>query len=162
VTLSKTLKGLALTATFSLFLAAPAIGVPAGDEYLPQIPSATGDKPVSEAAPARAVDTSARDGDGTKDSPKKGGTEGEGDEDRSGALALDSGGGDGGDSGGVLDTLLDPIVLLLIGGVLTIAIGMLLARRQNGDSPDPSRARRASSDAPLTPDGEIVGDPERP
>jgi hypothetical protein len=156
VTLSVTLRGLALTAILSLAVAAPAFGVPAGDEYLPQVPSATGDEPVSEAGAAGGSSSSRND-------PKKDArtVDEEGDEEASGALALGSGGGDD-DSGGVLDTLLDPIVLLLIAGVLTIAIGMLLARRQNGDSPDPSRARRKSSDAPLTPDGEIISGPERP
>ena len=157
MTLAETSKGLALTAIFWLLIAAPALGVPAGDEYLPQVPSATGEKPVgtdpSTAGPAEPE--TAKKADTTKDDENK-------TDDESAALALDPSGGGGDDSGGVLDTLLDPIVLLLIGGVLAIAVGMLLARRQNGDSPDPSRARRASSDAPHTPDGEIVGGGERP
>jgi hypothetical protein len=167
MTPSRTFKGLALTATFSLLLAAPALGVPAGDEYLPAVPSPTGDKPVNETGGSSADPTTGAGGsvedDGSKkgDDQKKDGSE-SADEDAGGTLVSGSGGDDGDDSGGVLDTLLDPIVLLLIAGVLTIAIGMLLARRQNGDSPDPSRARRKSSDAPPTPDGEIVGSPERP
>lgn len=159
MTLKRTFKGLALATALSLFLAAPAIGVPAGDEYLPQVPSATGDKPVSE-----NPDASAGEGDSNGNGNGKGDrtTPRGDDEENQDAGALASSGGGDDDSGGVLDTLLDPIVLLLIGGVLTIAIGLMLARKQNGDSPDPSKARRASSDAPLPPDGEIVGGAERP
>ena len=164
MTLANTFKGVALTAAFSLLIAAPASAVPAGDEYLPQVPSSTGDKPVNESAdPSPSSDSASASGgseDGKKDSKEKDPKEDSGEAGE--ALLAGSGGDDGDGSGGVLDTLLDPIVLLLIGGVLAIAIGMLLARRQNGDSPDPSRARRSSADAPPTPDGEIVGGAEHP
>jgi len=145
----------------SLSCAAPALAVPAGDEYLPQVPTATGPKPVNDSSDAGTpvADTGGGDekGDATKDVQTK-----DDEESSDTALAAGSSGDDGDDSGGgVLDTLLDPIVLLLIGGVLTIAVGLMLARRQNGDSPDPSRARRSSSDAPKPPKGEIVGGTER-
>lgn len=161
MTLPETLKSLSLAAAVSLLCAAPALAVPAGDEYLPQVPTATGDKPVNETADAGGSASGGENAGSGKDGEDSEATQGddsEASETESGALAA----GDDGDSdGGVLDTLLDPIVLLVIGGVLTIAVGLMLARKQNGDSPDPSRARRSSSDAPPPPDGEIVGGSER-
>jgi hypothetical protein len=156
VTLAEKLRLLVLGIAGSLLVAAPAQGAPAGDEYLPQIPSSTGPKPVSEDPEAGVGAGSAKGEAGSaKDAA---GDSGDSSGEASGSLAAGGGGDDGDDSGGgVLDTLLDPIVLLLIGGVLTIAVGLMLARRQNGDSPDPSRARRSSSDAPKPPEGEIVG-----
>ena len=144
-----------------MLCAAPALAAPAGDEYLPQVPTATGDKPVNETkdigAPSADSDVSSKDEKARDDKAADDSTDSESSE-----LAAGSGGGDDGDdSGGVLDTLLDPIVLLLIGGVLSIAVGLMLARKQNGDSPDPSRARRSSSGAPKPPKGEIVGGAER-
>jgi hypothetical protein len=158
VTLPETIKSLGLAAAVSLLCAAPALAVPAGDEYLPQVPTATGDKPVNESGDAGGSSGGEK---ATSDKDKKDPDAENDSETESGALAAGSG-DDGDDSGGgVLDTLLDPIVLLVIGGVLTIAVGLMLARKQNGDSPDPSRARRSSSDAPPPPDGEIVGGSER-
>ena len=154
-----------MPAAVSMLCAAPALAAPAGDEYLPQVPTATGDKPVNETkdigAPAAGSDALGADENGNAGKDGKDGND-DGSSDDSSTLAAGSGGGDDGDdSGGVLDTLLDPIVLLLIGGVITIAVGLMLARKQNGDSPDPSRARRSSSDAPMPPSGEIIGGSER-
>ena len=57
----------------------------------------------------------------------------------------------------MLDTLLDPIVLLLVAGVLLVAVGMTLHRRHGED---PKRIRdhavRDRAKVPPTPDGEIV------
>ena len=44
----------------SLSCAAPVLAVPAGEEYLPQVPTATGDKPVNESSDAGG--TSAAEG----------------------------------------------------------------------------------------------------
>ena len=157
---SKTIRCLAFATAISLSCAAPALAVPAGDEYLPQVPTATGDKPVNDSSDAGGTPV-ADTGDGDKQQDAED-VKANDEESSDTALAAGSSGDDGDDSGGgVLDTLLDPIVLLLIGGVLTIAVGLMLARRQNGDSPDPSRARRSSSDAPKPPKGEIVGGTER-
>ena len=142
--------------------AGPAGAQNPGDEYLPQIPSATGDQPVGPAGgsgggsgPTGTGDTGApvpKDGKG-----KPGSSTGEGPpslrppSDRNLSVASS-----GEDSSGLLDTLLNPIVLLLIFGVPAIAVGMILARRQ-GDRGSGDRGRRAGQAPPPTPDGEIVG-----
>jgi hypothetical protein len=154
VTLVHTFKVVALTAAVSLALAAQALGAPSDSQYLPQVPSATGDKPVSEDPGSFGSSTVADDqanGDGGKDGDSE-----------ADLLAGGNSSDDGDSSGGVLDTLLDPIVLLLIAGVLTIAVGMMLARKQGGEGPDPSKAPRKRPDAPATPDGEIIGGQELP
>ena len=159
---SPTFKGLVLTTVLSLAIAASANAAPAGDEYVPQIPSSTGDQPIQE-GPAgldaaggspseEAGQPSDQDGVQGTDGPT--GPDDSDDSDDSSAL-LAGGSDDDDSSSGALDTLLDPIVLLLIAGVLTIAVGMTLVRRQ-GDGPNPANARRASSAAPPTPDGQIV------
>jgi hypothetical protein len=141
---------------------APALGAPSGDEYLPQVPSATGDKPVSEDDPLSPGGAASSTGEG-KDEGKNGKDDektGEGSDDESSSALASGDGSDDDSSGGVLDTLLDPIVLLLIAGVLAVAIGMILARRHGGEDEGPGSSSNSGT-APPTPDGEIVGQ-ERP
>jgi hypothetical protein len=63
------------------------------------------------------------------------------------------------------DTLFDPVVLLIVGGVIVIATGMTLVVRRRGDEApgqhDP-RPRGTAATAPPTPEGEIVSGGERP
>lgn len=147
-----------LAAATSLALAAPALAAPADEQYLPRVPKAAGDEVAAD------------EGEGsTILSPEARGAEGEdGEEDDSGAAAGsddDSGsaGGSDDDSGGLggfssaQGTLLDPIVLLLIAGVIATAVGMTLRRRQGSDAEpqDDPPTRRGPS--PRTPEGEIVG-----
>ena len=66
-------------------------------------------------------------------------------------------------SSGAFDTLLDPIVLLLIAGVMAVAVGMTLRRRQGDEEgQDGDRSLRDPATVPPTPDGEIVAGGEQP
>jgi hypothetical protein len=175
VRISDTFKGLAGATVVALALAAPAVGAPAGNEYVPQVPSATGDKPVDQGFGGGGTTASTSGGWGGaasifKDSAGKDSTGkdvGSGKQGDSGGDGLagpvdTSNASSSDDSSGVLDTLLNPLVLLLIGGVLAIAVGMTLARRQGGnpsERPRPPRLRRAP---PPTPDGEIVAADDGP
>lgn len=108
----------------------------AGSEYLPQVPTATGHQTLGQGANSGQGSTGAPTG-GSTSSPV-------------------SAGGSGGDSSGLADTILNPLVLFLVAGVLAIAAGMILIRRQPRDGPGgpPARSRR---EPPSTPEGEIVG-----
>jgi hypothetical protein len=173
VRISDTFKGLAGATVVALAVAAPAVGAPAGDEYVPQVPSATGDRPVDQGfAGGGGTAANTAGGAGSGASAVKGSTGKDGGKDQSKDKGEDSGGIAGpigvnnassdDDSSGVLDTLLNPIVLLLIAGVLAIAVGMTLTRRQGGnpsEGPRPPRLRRAPGP---TPDGEIVAADDGP
>src|SRR5262249_2050104 len=67
------------------------------------------------------------------------------------------------DSSGRSDTVFDPVVMLIVAGVLTIAIAMTLMRRRGGDGEEKAdrKPRDATAMAPPTPEGEIVGGGER-
>ena len=132
----------------SLGLAAPALAAPADEEYLPKVPKAAGDEVV------------AGEGKGsTILSPKaRGAEEGDDDEDGSDETSL-AGGSD--DDSGPADTLLDPIVLLLIAGVAAVTVGMTLtaagSRTRRQERPHPPRP----TGSPRTPEGEIVSGTEQ-
>jgi hypothetical protein len=161
VTTSRTLTTLWLAAAISLLLAAPSLAAPAGDEYLPKVPEATGDQATSSSTGGTTTDSEAPGvtSSGGKDSKAKD------DDDEigstSGPLATSS--DDDDSSGGLFDTLFDPVVLLLIAGVIVTAVGMTLRRRNEGDDRTKvKRARRDPATAPPTPDGEIVTGGEKP
>jgi hypothetical protein len=163
VTNSTTFKGLAAATVAALAIAAPARGAPAGSEYIPQVPSATGDNPVSEgfAGGTGGVTQPSASGEKSKES-KAGKDKDEGEQNAAVPLVGDSASGDGDDSSGILDTLLDPVGLLRIAGVLAIAAGMTTALRQGGGSPQLPRPRRLLAAAPPTPDGEIIAGDDGP
>ena len=74
------------------------------------------------------------------------------------AATAASSSGDEDDSGGLLDTLLDPVVLLLLAGVAAVAVGMTLRHGQGlKDDGDEKRVPSDSATAPHTPEGEILG-----
>ena len=154
--------------SLALILAAPALGAPAGDEYLPQAPSASGDGGGGGGGGGEGDTGSSASGqDAAAVSSGSGTAAGEGKD----PTGPGSGSGDSvpvveasspeQESSGVLDTLLDPIVLLLVAGVLLVAVGMTLHRR-HGENPDqdPDHGVRERAKVPPTPDGEIVAGSE--
>ncbi len=152
--LSNTFKGLLVAAAVSLAATTPAFASPAGDEYVPQVPSGHGNTPVDEGPGGISKIEDAVAGVNGAVAPGKDATA-KGESPSGEPLPIDTSSG-GNDSSGVLDTIFDPVVLLLIAGVLAIAVGMILARRQGEGTSDPTRARRNRPAAPPTPDGEIV------
>jgi len=147
---------LAATAIFAA-LATPALAAPAGDEYLPKVPKAAGKELAT-----------GQNGDGTILEPAVRGAGQNGD----GA----GGGGDpaqgsgslrpaaAGDSGSGSSALLDPIVLLVIAGVVAATAGMMLRRHQaDGEVPaSPGGTPRGTSSERPTPDGRIVNGEDGP
>lgn len=160
----------AVAAAISLIAAAPGLGAPAGDEYLPAVPSAKGDQggsgggdPAPGVAPGVAAGAAAVPGSTTEDGKAgSAGSKAKGEQQKPEIATVATAASEEEDSSGVLDTLLDPVVLLLIGGVVVVAVGMTLRRRQGDDeSQDPDRPPRDPAAAPHTPPGEIVADGER-
>jgi hypothetical protein len=145
------LRTVCLVGALALALAPAAAGKPAGDEYLPKVPESNGSGAVSSGVQETFVPEEPEKK--PKKKPKK--------QKRVASTNLgptpsltssdDSG-------GGVLDTLLDPVVLLLIAGVTITAIGMTMKRRQAlaGESGVEGGTRELGT-APPTPDGEIIG-----
>jgi hypothetical protein len=137
----------------------PALASPSGQEYLPSIPSATGDKSAgggsSTVVPAptsnsvtsgQTLDKHARNTERKKGKPVK-----------TAATPLDSHSAraSGGSSPGIA-----PILIAIIGGVIVVAIAMTL-RRRHGSPEDEDRGDSGPVDRPTpnarpTPDGEIV------
>jgi hypothetical protein len=154
--ISNTFKTFALATAATLALSAPALGIPAGDEYIPSVPGGNGGQPTDAGGwpgpiPSSITGKASKDKGEPKDSANSPVLA-----DSADAAAAD----DQDDSSGVLDTLLSPVVLLLAAGLITIAVAMSLIRREDGTDPM-SRARRSSADAPPTPDGQIVGGEQR-
>jgi hypothetical protein len=161
----KTALGLCGTAMMMSFVLAPtALAGPAGDEYLPKVPS-SGAHSASASSSGGSTGTTTLpagtngngSGSGGKDQSKNGKSK-----DKSNvALPASSGsGGSGGDdsSGSIL---LNPIVLLMIAAVIAAAVGMTLRRRQLSDDGEPEPKGdlgSASAGSPRTPDGNIVAD----
>src|SRR3954471_10732299 len=161
-----------LGAAICAVLAAPALGAPAGDEYLPKVPKASGNSSPQNQNPGSSAGSSSS-GTGTTDTtetqaavPAAGGGDsgkGNGKQPKSSAGAnapapiAGAPASSTDDSSG--STLLSPIVILLIAGVLIAAVGMTL-RRRNADGSD--EADPVGSDppgrgkTPPTPDGEII------
>lgn len=134
----------------SLTLAASALAAPAGDEYVPKVPKAAGEEILrgKQGPGGTVLSPEVRGADAAKTSAS---SDSDGSE---GAAGTE---GTGGIAPSVADTLLDPVVLLLIMGVGAAALSMTL-RQRHSVSGDPA-AESAASDlgsAPSTPDGEIV------
>jgi hypothetical protein len=168
VRISNTFKGLAVATVVALAAAGPALAAPAGSEYVPQVPSATGNTPIDQyptggvansANPAPIAKKDASGDASAKDkSDKDVGTD-------NGASALpvltDAASGND-ESSGALDKLSDPSVLLAIAGVLLIAIGLALAWMEGGNGSDRPRPRRRRPLAAPTPDGQIIAGSDSP
>jgi hypothetical protein len=147
-------KGLFLAAVILLALAAPAFAVPAGSEYVPKVPQAAGEEILrgKQGPGGTILSPEVRGADAAKTS----------------ASGEDSSGTDGSDANvseteaagtapGAADTLLDPVVLLLIAGVAAAALSMTLRQRHSvSEDPDAGGAASDPGSAPATPDGEIV------
>jgi hypothetical protein len=136
-----------------LFPAATALGAPAGDEYLPKVPKGAGEEVTAQGESEEGSSVLApavRGGDGPPGGPGSEGGEG--------GSPVGQTASSEEDSGGALDTLLDPIVLLLIAGVAAAAVGMTMRRREAiAGEPETAGATREAGSTPPTPDGEIVG-----
>lgn len=138
-----------LAAGMALALVGTAAGAPAGDEYLPQVPKAAGKGVVAgeETGPGATIlspEVRGREGADAAELMRQ-------------AASPDGSGESSDDSGGAGDTLLDPVVLLLIAGVAAATVGMTLRRRQAlAHEPGPEGAAREAGSAPPTPSGEIV------
>jgi hypothetical protein len=159
-------KTICLAAAIAITLAAPALGAPAGDEYLPKVPKASGSAGTRD----QGSGASATSDDGSTDTqtqaaaPAGGGGSGGGDGKQPNtnanpvpapiSSAPASSSDDSSDS-----TLLNPVVILLVAGVIIAAVGMTLRRRnadgEGGQEEAPS-GRAEPGKAPPTPDGEIV------
>ena len=159
----------ALAFALALVPAAQALAAPAGDEYLPSVPKADGKESAgkgsrdsgSGAAGPAPQDTGAAPADSAGKASGK-------NSDKDKGLKVAKAGAvptapvdqtsSSDDSSGALDTLLDPVVLLLLAGVAITAIGMTMRRRQviAGDAGE-DRPTRELGSAPPTPDGEIIG-----
>lgn len=152
--------GLCLAALISLALAAPALGAPAGDEYIPKVPKAAGEEVLrGNQGPGGTVLSpevrgTGRAPDSLQSSSSGGDALSQGD--ASSGTADDSSVAANASSGAA-DTLLDPVVLLLIAGVGAAALSMTLRQRQSvPEDPDADGTARDLGSAPSTPDGEIV------
>lgn len=154
--ISRTFKALCLATVISLAATAPALGASAGDEYVPKVPSAAGDEAAASDSGGSGTAGVAPVTGSTGGKFSKGKKQGKDSGPQAGATPTEAG-SSGDDSSGVLDTLLDPIVLLLIAGVIVTALGMTLRRKQGGDEDaKAARAPRDPATTPPTPDGEIV------
>jgi hypothetical protein len=179
MTLPNSARAICLAAVISVALAAPAFAAPAGDEYLPKVPKASGN---SAAQSSGAGVSSSGTGSAASQPPSSGGPAAGGSANadaKQGKKGADAGlapiGGepasspseDSSDS-----TLLSPVAILLIAGVIIAAVGMTLRRRnadsqdddddQDGDGPGAAGSGRPEpgKTAP-TPDGEIVAGGDR-
>jgi cobalamin biosynthesis Mg chelatase CobN len=151
-----------------------ALAAPAGDEYLPKVPSAGGN-----AAPAKGGDLNSGSGEtgtggsstGTSETGTgTGATKAKGDQDKNGkksdkddsttpAAATDSNSSGGGGSSGL-------IVLALIGVAVIVVAGGMILRHRAGLSEDEGEDRGkgrgpGGTSARPTPDGEIVAGREK-
>jgi hypothetical protein len=127
-----TLMRLCLAGLISLVLAAPALGAPADKEYVLKIPSIAGEVVVAEGtegAGSTILAPEVRGRDAAAGSGADGGS-GSGSEGNGAGSPVAQVSGD--DSSAARDTLLDPVVLLLIASVAAAAIGLTLRHRRSG------------------------------
>jgi hypothetical protein len=153
-------KGLCLAGVISLALGTTAYAAaPASQEYLPKVPKAAGGQGAHAGTAEAGTSGSAGAGESGND---KGSGKAAGNHQAS-AGSTDSGSSNDNTSG-LSDTLFDPVVMLIVGGVIVIAIGMTLVRRRGQEEPGQhdSRPRGTAATAPQTPEGEIVSGGERP
>lgn len=155
-----------MAAAVSLALTAPALGSAAGDQYLPQVPSTSGNGTGGGSGSSGAADGGGRGGEGSVPSRGAGNANtprGAGEEAAGPTLGGSAASAErDGDSGGLLDTLLDPLVRALIAGVLAIVLVTILARRCGDRLSRSPRAPRERGPSPPTPDDEIVAGDKGP
>jgi hypothetical protein len=134
---------------------------PAGDEYVPRVPKAAGNEVVAgqgkDQGPGSTIlqpaIRGAREGNQSgKDASAAG--------DASGGDSAPAGSDSADNSSATLGTLGDPVVMLLLAGVIGLAGAIMLRGRKVADLPprptDDEPGGRSGS--PSTPDGEIVDD----
>lgn len=183
MTTRRKIAGLCAGVALTLAFAPLALAAPAGDEYLPKIPQSGAHSSGGSAGGSEGgtTDTTTVPGGGTSSGSSSGSSSGakqstanQGDErdkkdkkdqkDKSQQVtpvgSTGSGDSDDGDSSGSI--LLNPIVLLMVAGVIAAAVAMTLRRRNvDEDEPEsagstPSESDRGARSGPRTPDGEIV------
>ena len=157
-------------ASLALALATPAVAAaaPAGDEYVPSVPKAAGKELVANPKQGsgasvlepqvRGAETASGGSSGKPDKKNDSGTKRKTVKQIVAHTGQDS--GSGGDSGG---TIFNPVILLVIAGVIAAGAGMII-RRRHGDSGDAGGAPRPAPppSARPTPDGEIVAGGDKP
>jgi hypothetical protein len=170
---TRTIIPLGLVVVWCLALGASAWAAPAGDEYLPKVPDATGhdasasrggggnggsSAPLdssSSSTGATAPVTSPSDSSGGPDKSHKDSKKDKVAKAPPAKLAVDSSDNSGDGSSG----LFTPIVLLIVAGVIVAAVGMTLRHRAGGPGDEPEGDSRRDAGQPPsarpTPDGEI-------
>ena len=149
-------KGLCLAAVISFALAAPALGAPAGNEYIPKVPKAAGEEVLrGNQGPGGTILSPEVRGADADETSASGGDEASRGANSNAMGESDTATGAAGTAPGAADTLLDPIVLLLIAGVAAAALSMTLRQRHSLPEDDDGAASDPGS-APATPDGKIV------
>lgn len=145
---------LAIAIAICLGVSAPALGAPAGDEYLPAVPKAAGKElATGQNAGGTVLVPAARgaqeNGGDRRNAARK--SRGAGDS----AQSIDPASSSSDSSG--TGALLDPIILLVIAGVVAATAGIML-RRRGHDTESPAAAGDASARASArpTPVGKIV------
>jgi hypothetical protein len=166
-----------LAAAISVVLATPAFGAPAGDEYLPKVPKASGQSQSNDEGSAGSADASGSSETATTDSEAQGAVPagGGGDSGKGEGAQANQGGDpaptpissapasssdDSSDS-----SLFSPVAILLVAGVLIAVVGMTLRRRSmEGEQRDQAAGtgRSERGKTPPTPDGEIIAGGDRP
>jgi hypothetical protein len=150
--------GLILAAAIPLALAAPALAAPAGSEYVPKVPKAAGEEILrGQQGPGGTILSPEVRGADADETSASGNDEAAGGADGIGTGAAGTATGAAGAAPGAADTLLDPVVLLLIAGVAAAALSMTLRQRHSvPEEPDAGEAASDPGSAPATPDGQIV------
>ena len=152
-------KGLFLAVAITLAIAAPAIAAPAGSEYVPKVPKAAGEEILrgTQGPGGTVLSPEVRGADAAKTTASGEASSGTDGSDANGSDTNVGETGAAGTAPGAADTLLDPVVLLLIAGVAAAALSMTLRQRHSAsEEPDPGGAASDSGSAPATPHGEIV------
>src|SRR5262249_39337719 len=155
--------GVGLASAILLAWSAIALAEPAGSEYLPKVPTASGNAASGGAGSQSSqggttVPTTASSEAGPSKTTNSKGTETNGKK-REAAVAPAASSGDGSSGGGSSGLW---VILLIVAGVIVTAVGMTLRRRQGddpgatGDEDRPARSADDMANTPQTPDGEIV------
>jgi hypothetical protein len=141
---------------------------PSGDEYLPKVPKAAGKEVVAnpeQGAGASVLEPTIRGASSSSASEGSSGSSGEAAKQENQPAAekrkrqptqapIVPASADDESSG---STLFNPIILLVIAGVVAAAVGMTLRRRHGEEPADRGQAVAAEAKGPHpTPDGEIV------
>jgi hypothetical protein len=161
MTLRNPARAICLASAISVALAAPAFAAPAGDEYLPKVPKATGSSAALGPGGTSASGTRSSAPGPQSSAPS---AEGAAKNSANGGLPPVSSAPASSSDDSSDNTLLSPVVILLIAGVVIAAVGMTL-RRRNADGPKRQEESAAGwpepGKTPPTPDGEIVAGGDR-